>query len=562
MMRPFWIFTVAALNASDVPTTLYFSNAEYIDSGGNYYQIRLLQPSLINVSPNDGGVLSLFGQSSIGEVELANIDGQLDFLADYAVDGRPATLSLVDGATTTDYFNGTIGRMQGRGNSLFFALKDFTESLATNHPLGDAYAGSNSLPLGLEGTADDIEGKVKPRVYGDCRNIAPVPANTSKLIYQASSKADCVITAVYDEGVRLSNYKVNGAHGIGATSITVDTGSGDIPTGALVMFDGHRTIYTVGTGLAAGIIVLSGGLDIAVIDNACVEVINFYTASGTGATELQGSATAAVWGSYQGYVRLAASPAGAVTCDAMSVTSGVLDQAGDVMAKLADEVAITVDSASVTAFNAAGVVGIYVDADIATEALLGKVAKSVIGYYWFDAAVMYFKLLAAPATTPDLTIEDWMIISITREATGIGSNGVPINGCKMRCDRVETVQTTVAGSVSLWWRERVKNQYRDVESVDTAAQTRYLLSQKIDIESCLRSRGNALTAATRLKDLGKVRRDVVTLLCDRKVVPAFTIGQTALVKKSRYGYDAGRKMVIIGYELDAKKDTINIRAFG
>jgi len=561
-MKPFWVFTVAALNASDVPTTLYFSNAEYIDASANYYQIRLLQPSLINVSPNDGGVLSLFGQSSIGEVELANIDGQLDFLADYAVDGRAATLSLVDGATTTDYFNGTIGRMQGRGNSLFFALKDFTESLATNHPLGAAYDGSNALPLGLEGTADDIEGKIKPRVYGDCRNIAPVPVNTSKLIYQASSLADCIITAVYDEGVRLSNYRVNGAHSIGATTIAVDTGTGDIPTGALVMFDGHRTIYTVGTGLAAGVIVLSGGLDNALVDNACVEVVNFYTASGTGSTELQGSTTAAVWGSYQGYVRLAASPAGVVTCDAMSVTSGVLDQAGDVTQKIAAEVSITVDSASVTGFNAAGVVGIYVDSDIATEALLGKVAKSVIGYYWFDAAVMYFKLLNVPATTPDLTIEDWMIISITREATGIGSNGVPINGCKMRCDRVETVQTTIAGSVSLWWRERVKNQYRDVESVDTAAKTRYLLSQKIDIESCLRNRANALTAAARLKDLGKVRRDVVTLLCDRKVVPAFTIGQTALVKKSRYGYDAGRKMVIIGYELDAKKDTFNIRAYG
>lgn len=561
-MTGFWTFTVDALNAADVPTTLRFSNKAFIDGDGHEYKIRLLQPSLINVSPNDGGVLTIFGQSSVGEVELANIDGALSYLADYAVDGRPAVLSWVDGATTTVYFTGTVGRMQGRGPSVFFALKAWTESLSTNHPLGNPYAGDNVLPAGLEGTAGDIEGKIKPRVYGPCSIISAVPVNTSLLIYQASSKPDCLITAVFDEGVRLTNYLINGAHSVGATSIAVDTGTGDIPAGAQVILGDQNIIYTVDTGLSAGVIVLATGLAAAVADNAAVEVVNFYTGTGSAATELQGATLATTWGSYQGYFRLSATPAGVVTCNAISVTDLVMHRAGDVMAILADEAGITIDSAGIAVFNAAGAVGIYVDNDIQSAELLNKVVRSVIGYYWFDAGILFFDLLRAPATTPDLILEDWMISDASPEATGIGSNGVPIHGCKMRYGRIETVQTTVAGGVDLATRERLKNQYLDVEDIDTPAQARHLLSEKIEIEGYLNDRADALTAATRLKNIGKTRRDIITALCNRAKLPAFSIGQTALVKKDRLGYGAGRKMMIVGAELDAKQGIIKLRLYG
>ena len=562
MKTPFWIFKVNALNAVNAETVLYFANGEYIDAALNYYQIRILQPSLINVSPNDGGLLPLFGESSIGEVELANIDGQLDFLADYALDGRQATLWQVNHGVETLQFTGTIGRMTERGNSIFFALKALTESLANNHPLGDPYAGDNVLPLGLEGTDDDIGGKIKPRVYGDCRNVSPIPVNTAKLIYQASSKNDCVITAVYDEGVRLTNYKVNGSHAAGTTTIAVDTGAGGISAGAQVMFDSHRTIYTVSTGLSAGNIVLSMGLEAAIADHSAVEVVNFYTGTGTGATELQSTTVAAAWGSYQGYLRLANTPAGVITCDAMSVSSGLLHQAGDVLNELATEVSLSVDTASVTALNTVGVIGIYVDADISTGELFNKLMRSLVAYYWFDAGVLYCQLLAAPKPVADLVIEDFMIIEVSREATGIGSNGIPIHGVKIQYDRVETVQTTVAGSVAVGRRERLAHQYREKKLIDGPTKTRYLLSESITIESHLRKLADAIAVSTRLKDIGKVRRDVISILCDRSVLPTFAIGQTAQVKKLRLGYENGRNMVIIGFELDAKKDTLRLRCFG
>jgi hypothetical protein len=66
------------------------------------------------------------------------------------------------------------------------------------------YGGTNVLPNGIDGTANDLAGQYKPRVYGSVLNIAPKCVNTSNLIYQASDQANCTITAVYDNGVLLT----------------------------------------------------------------------------------------------------------------------------------------------------------------------------------------------------------------------------------------------------------------------------------------------------------------------------------------------------------------------
>ena len=66
------------------------------------------------------------------------------------------------------------------------------------------YLGNNVLPNGLEGTADDIKGKTKPKVYGKVFNIEPMMVNTSKLIYQASDSDVYDIPNVYDKGAALT----------------------------------------------------------------------------------------------------------------------------------------------------------------------------------------------------------------------------------------------------------------------------------------------------------------------------------------------------------------------
>ncbi len=73
-----WILTIEALDANNNPVTLRFSDGKYIDSNSRYYEPRMIQPALVNVSADDGGVLSIFQSASIGDIELGNTDGGLN----------------------------------------------------------------------------------------------------------------------------------------------------------------------------------------------------------------------------------------------------------------------------------------------------------------------------------------------------------------------------------------------------------------------------------------------------------------------------------------------------
>jgi len=69
-----------------------------------------------------------------------------------------------------------------------------------------------------------------------------------------------------------SGYLVNGALSAGATTITVDTGSGTILAGDVVTFGADTTQYVVATALSGSTFVLSSGLVANVADNAAVAV--------------------------------------------------------------------------------------------------------------------------------------------------------------------------------------------------------------------------------------------------------------------------------------------------
>lgn len=72
-----------------------------------------------------------------------------------------------------------------------------------------------------------------------------------------------------------ASYLVNGALTAGATTITVDTGSGTVVAGDIVTFGSDTTQYVVATALAGGSFTINApGLRTAVADNATVTVAN------------------------------------------------------------------------------------------------------------------------------------------------------------------------------------------------------------------------------------------------------------------------------------------------
>ncbi len=74
-----------------------------------------------------------------------------------------------------------------------------------------------------------------------------------------------------------AGYLVNGTLAVGATTITVDTGTGTILAGEVITFAGDTNKYVVAEALTGGSLkIAQPGLRVAPADNAAVTVANSY----------------------------------------------------------------------------------------------------------------------------------------------------------------------------------------------------------------------------------------------------------------------------------------------
>jgi hypothetical protein len=109
---------------------------------------------------------------------------------------------------------------------------------------GGRFAGTNSGGNGTEGTADDLKGKYKPLAMGDVYNIEPVLVNGGKLIYQIDgqngSLASGYTIAVYDQRSLLTN----------AGTYASKT---DLENNALAPAAGSYKVYPSSASLSGGI---------------------------------------------------------------------------------------------------------------------------------------------------------------------------------------------------------------------------------------------------------------------------------------------------------------------
>lgn len=195
-------------------TTLRYGTAGYMtrptDTPANtYYDGRISQPAMLRQElPRD-----FVGQAvtAYGEMVLSNADGLLGDLFYLGLDGQQLRLLQGDAdsaySSFTEVFKATMEQAIFDRNTVRIRLKDPTQLF--NRPLlGTFYAGNNSLPAGLEGNADDLKGRPKPRLYGVVLNLPPPCVNTTRLIYQAHEGSYPVgvfdVTAVYDRGASMT----------------------------------------------------------------------------------------------------------------------------------------------------------------------------------------------------------------------------------------------------------------------------------------------------------------------------------------------------------------------
>lgn len=196
-----WLLTIEARDADNQPVTLRFADGAYDSPDDTLYEPRMQQPGLYQEGMFAGDLVSI-RRSGVGAATLINNDGGLDYLADYAVDGREMVLSRAENGAAQEVLRGTVSGLSWGQRDVSIELREPQALLRRNHP-HSIYAGDNVAPDGLEGTPDDIKGNWKSRLWGDVRNAEPVLVNASLLIYQVSDLEDCAVTAVYDRGALL-----------------------------------------------------------------------------------------------------------------------------------------------------------------------------------------------------------------------------------------------------------------------------------------------------------------------------------------------------------------------
>ena len=240
-----WLLKIESLDELNQPSTLRFASGSYIDSDNNYWDDRIKQPALYTNSAYVGSFIKSSSKAGYGEAILINQDQGLDYLANHAVDGRDCTLYLKnEDNAVQQVFKGTVQSITFSNNSVQVKLRDTQEVLSLPHPYS-TYLGNNILPDGLEGVVADIQGKVKPRVYGIVSNQQPILVNTVKLIYEShdssvSPSMQAEVTAVRDRGVLLAKH-------LHVTTLT-DFLSTSIPSGKYITYLGYFRLGAPATG--------------------------------------------------------------------------------------------------------------------------------------------------------------------------------------------------------------------------------------------------------------------------------------------------------------------------
>ncbi|CDH43861.1 hypothetical protein [Candidatus Contendibacter odensensis] len=485
--------------------TLRFGSTGYVTTPSEtpanaYYEPRIKQPALYRF---DAGVGKNTSRGGYGELVLANPDRGLDGYVNYGFDGR--ALRLLAGPVGSAYsaltvlLRGTCLGVTWERSTVSIRIRDRQEEL--NKPLQTTkYGGTNSLPAGIDGVADDLKGRVKPLLYGTVLNVAPPCVNTSRLIYQLHDAALQAVTAVYDNGVALT---------AGATYADQATMEATAPSAG-----GYRV------WLAGGMVRLGSS-----------------PAGPITADASEGSSAALRYpGSLLNRIALKA-----------GLTAGEISSA-DVSA---------LDTACPYEC------GVFLGDETATATALDTVLAAGYGFWYFDAAgILRCNALTAPTGAPVLTLEEYGILELDRTASGSGDNGLPVKVLNLKYARNGSVQTSVAGAVTAARREWLKLEYRTVTVTDSAVATKHLLAPTLDWETPIVSAANAATELTRLQGLICVRRDTLRVTTRIPDALAATIGTVVRVKVPRLGYDAGRDFRVIGIEQDAIRDRITLTLWG
>jgi len=499
----------AAIDAAGTLQTFYVSTDRFVtaptDTPANTaFEPSLTDPGSIGISAFGDGRTGGGTKLEVGEIVLANANGQYDAWINYGFDGRAVTIrtgttGAYPGAFST-ILTGTVEAVEATRKQVVIRLRD-KQFIFAVPVLTTKYAGTNSLPNGLEGTATDIKGQAKPRTLGKVFNIQPAFINTSKLTFQVSDGAVSDIVAVYDRGASITK----GADYANSTLLQAAA-----PGAGTYITCFAEGLFRLGTSPAGEITV-----DVTQGANAAARTV-------------------------------------AQILKQLALDAGVASG--------------SISAADVTALDTANsaVVGLYVSGDTTFQQAMDQIAASVGAFYGFDGAgVLRMGRLAAPSGTAVTTLEDFHILNIERRV--LRDVSIPIWSATVNHTRLGVAQPNdLAGAVTAATRAYLASEYRAEVATDAAIKTQFLLAPDMTVDTLLTSASDAATEAARLLALFKVRRDAldVTVRSDVVASNALKLMDVITVKSARFGLSAGKDFRVLGIRTELSKSRAVLTVWG
>ena len=502
--------------------TLRYASRGYVTKPGDtpantHYEARLLNGGIGRIEQHMFGRGRTMGQAvmSLGDIRLANADDGLNALRSYIFDGQTARLLRLDSISSAyadaEIIYVAVIEELDWSDSDTPVLKFYDLRRLLDVPLlTERYAGTTTG--GGQNTADgspDIEGQIKPHVWGKVLNVEVTFANPYDVVLQVSDGAVNSIT-LYDGGV----------------AITGDGDDGSIS--ALIAASQNPGHYR--TALTLGLLKPGGSV------------------SGRPAfvwtTDVTEGATSAL------------NRAGAVV-------TRILNHVGYSGATWLDEASFTTLDASATAE-----VGVFVNSEDSAISVIRKILGSVGAYLTVTAGGKFSvgQFVGVEASLGVLIASDNDIIGPFGAASNPDTEaGLPAARLRLRYGKYwrQHGSSDVGGCVATSDPERADalgREWREVSVENASIISDHPLAQDLEFETYIVSKADAEAERTRLNALYGVAREVVTVTVTREKAASATLGTSWTISPDRLSFS--KDMVVIGRETDPNAETVTLVMWG
>lgn len=437
------------------------------------------------------------GSPTFGSIRILNGDAELDDMVDYYFGGRSVQVLAGTKELTRQQFevvfNGLMTQPEFDENEIILNISDKSIIFDTEFEQ-NLYEGTG----GLEG-GDDLEGTVKPVVYGQCLNISPVLVDAGNLVYQIHDGTMSSVDAVYDKGVALTD-------GGDVADITIATPS----AGQFV------------TQLSGGYIKLGS------------------TPSGRITADFKGDASGSGYVNKSGDIaeRIITTKLGSKSLSSAEVDSGALNALDN-----------TID----------GIIGLYLTDRTTALDILNSVINPVQAYWTFTRQGLFtVGVIDNPSASAVYTIGEDQIVSYEclrvinpswRLTVGYAQNW--------------TAQTLddVAAAATDDYKTFIEEQFRTIVSEERNVRTKSASATERRFNTLLLNEADALQELTRIKRLYGVQRKVYRLEVKNLLYRVY-IGDVIQLNTNRFSLSSGKNFIITAVGEDAETSTTILEVWG